>query len=55
MAWVQDTAGTVDLINGFTEVYHDPKGFKGDWEAMVEYNDPDATEKWPLLVKMPSI
>jgi dipeptidyl-peptidase-3 len=32
-------------------VYHDPKGYKGDWEAMVQYNDPEATEKMAVVSK----
>lgn len=51
IAWVQDTAGTVDFINGFIEVYHDPKGYKADWEALVQYNDPDATKKMAVVSK----
>ena len=50
-AWVKDTESTIDLINGFIEVYHDPKGYKGDFEAMVQYNDPDATEKMAIISK----
>ncbi|TNE61390.1 MAG: dihydrofolate reductase [Bacteroidetes bacterium] len=51
IAWVQDTSSTIDFINGFIEVYHDPKGYKGDWEAVVQYNDPDATEKMAIVSK----
>ncbi len=49
IAWVQDTSSSVDFINGFIEVYHDPKGYKGDWEAVVQYNDPDATKKMAIV------
>lgn len=49
IAWIQDTASTIDFINGFIEVYHDPKGYKADFEAMVQYNDPDATEKMRII------
>jgi dipeptidyl-peptidase-3 len=48
-AWVKDTESSVDFINGFIEVYHDPKGYKADFEAMVQYNDPDATEKMAII------
>jgi dipeptidyl-peptidase-3 len=48
-AWVKDTASTIDFINGFIEVYHDPKGYKADWEAIVQYNDPDATKKMAIV------
>jgi dipeptidyl-peptidase III len=51
IAWVQDTASTIDFINGFIEVYHDPKGYKADFEACVQYNDPDATEKMAIVSK----
>lgn len=47
--WVKDTHSSVDLINGFIEVYHDPKGYKADFESMVQYNDPDATEKMAIV------
>ncbi len=49
IAWVQDTSSTIDFINGFIEVYHDPKGYKGDFEAVVQYNDPDATKKMAIV------
>src|SRR5207249_4104174 len=37
IAWVQDKASPVDTINGFIEVYLDPRGMKGGWEALVYY------------------
>jgi dipeptidyl-peptidase-3 len=40
VAWVADAASTVDTINGFIEVYTDPRGRKGAWEALVFYEDP---------------
>jgi dipeptidyl-peptidase-3 len=49
--WVKDTESSIDIINGFIEVYHDPKGYKADFEAMVQYNDPDATEKMAIISK----
>ncbi|MBC7774029.1 MAG: dihydrofolate reductase [Phycisphaerae bacterium] len=49
--WVKDTKSTVDVINGFIEVYHDPKSFKGDFEATVQYNDPEATKKMAIVSK----
>ncbi len=49
IAWVQDTKSTIDLIAGFIEVYHDPKGYKADFESMVQYNDPDATAKMAVV------
>lgn len=44
IAWVQDKASPVDTINGFVEVYMDPRGMKGAWEALVFYVNPEKTE-----------
>jgi dipeptidyl-peptidase-3 len=43
-AWVADRDSTVDTINGFIEVYMDPRGHKGAWEALVFYVNPHKTE-----------
>jgi len=37
IAWVQDRSSPVDTINGFVEVYTDPRGHKGAWEALVYF------------------
>jgi dipeptidyl-peptidase-3 len=44
VAWVQDKDSPVDTINGFIEVYMDPRGQKGAWEALVFYVNPEKTE-----------
>jgi dipeptidyl-peptidase-3 len=44
IAWVQDKASPVDSINGFVEVYMDPRGTKGAWEALVFYVNREKTE-----------
>jgi dipeptidyl-peptidase III len=44
IAWVQDRDSPVDTINGFVEVYMDPRGMKGSWEALVYYVNPHKTE-----------
>ena len=44
MAWVQDKASPVDTINGFVEVYMDPRGAKGSWESLVYYVNLEKTE-----------
>ena len=31
VAWVETVKGDVDYINGFIEVYNDPKGYRGCW------------------------
>ena len=43
IAWVQDKNSPVDTINGFIEVYMDPRGHKGSWEALVFYVNPEKT------------
>ena len=45
IAWVQDPAAVVDTINGFTEVYLDPRGVKGAWEGAVFYVNREKTER----------
>ena len=35
IAWVEDKDAPVDTINGFIEVYLDPRGVKGSWESAV--------------------
>jgi len=44
MAWVQDKDSPVDTINGFIEVYMDPRGAKGSWESLVYYINREKTE-----------
>jgi dipeptidyl-peptidase-3 len=44
IAWVQDRNSPVDTINGFIEVYMDPRGIKGSWEALVYYVNRQKTE-----------
>ena len=45
IAWCQATAGDVDYINGFVEVYHDPKAMKGSYETIVQIKDFEASER----------
>jgi dipeptidyl-peptidase-3 len=45
IAWVQDKDSPVDTINGFIEVYMDPRGIKGSWEALVFYVNKEKTER----------
>ncbi len=37
IAWVEDKEASVDTINGFIEVYMDPRGVKGSWESAVYF------------------
>jgi dipeptidyl-peptidase-3 len=45
IAWVADTSSRVDSVNGFTEVYDDPIGYRGAWESIVSIRDLDATKR----------
>jgi dipeptidyl-peptidase-3 len=45
IAWVQDKDSPVDTINGFIEVYLDPRGVKGAWEGLVFYVNPEKTAR----------
>ena len=43
--WVQDTTSRIDVVNGFIEVYDDPLGYKGSYEAIVSIKDLEATQR----------
>jgi len=45
IAWVRDRQSPVDTINGFIEVYMDPRGAKGAWEGIVWYVNEEKTRK----------
>jgi dipeptidyl-peptidase III len=45
VAWLEDRDSVVDTINGFIEVYTDPRGTKGAWEGLVYYVNEDKTQK----------
>jgi dipeptidyl-peptidase III len=45
IAWVADTDSRVDVVNGFIEVYGDPLGHKGTWEAIVSIKDLEASKR----------
>ena len=49
IAWVQDKTSTVDTINGFIEVYMDPRGIKGAWEGLVFYVNQEKTGRIRML------
>jgi len=49
IAWVRDQTSSVDTINGFIEVYLDPRGTKGAWEGMVCYVNPERTRRIEML------
>ena len=39
VVWVETIEGDVDYINGFIEVYNDPKGYRGSYESVVQIKD----------------
>ena len=49
IAWVKDLDSRVDYVNGFTEVYTDPLGITGAWEAMVNFKDMEATKRTSII------
>jgi dipeptidyl-peptidase-3 len=49
IAWVGDRESPVDTINGFIEVYLDPRGTKGAWEGIVYYVNAEKTRKLQAL------
>jgi dipeptidyl-peptidase III len=51
IAWVQDKASPVDTINGFIEVYMDPRGVKGAWEGLVFYVNQEKTARIKKLAE----
>jgi dipeptidyl-peptidase-3 len=49
--WATSTEGNIDWINGFIEVYNDPKGYRGSYETVVEIKDFDMSRKMDVLSK----
>jgi dipeptidyl-peptidase-3 len=49
IAWATSTEGNIDWINGFIEVYNDPKGYRGSYETIVEIKDFDMSRKMAVL------
>jgi dipeptidyl-peptidase-3 len=49
IVWAKSTAGDIDYINGFIEVYNDPKGYKGSYETVVQINHFEMSEKMAAL------
>ena len=51
IAWVAATEGDIDYINGFIEVYNDPKGYRGSYETVVQIKDFDMSAKMSVLAE----
>ena len=47
--WATSTQGNIDWINGFIEVYNDPKGYRGSYESIIEITDFDMSKKMAVL------
>lgn len=51
IAWVNDTASRIDVVNGFIEVYLDAIGKKGSFESVVSMKDMEATKRINAIAK----
>jgi dipeptidyl-peptidase-3 len=51
LAWVADTEGDIDFINGFIEVYGDAIGRRGAYESVVQLKDPVASKRISAIAK----
>lgn len=51
MLWLKSTEGDIDYINGFIEVYNDPKGYRGSYETIVEIKDFEMSKKMAVVAK----
>ena len=51
IAWLQATEGNIDYINSFIEVYNDPLGYRGSYEAVVQIKDFDMSAKMEVVSK----
>ena len=51
VAWVRDVNSTIDVVNGFIEVYQDAIGKRGSFEAVVSIKDFEATKKIETIAK----
>jgi dipeptidyl-peptidase-3 len=51
IAWVKDVNSSIDVINGFIEVYHDPIGMRANFESAVEINDMEASKRMATLAQ----
>ncbi|QHI36199.1 hypothetical protein IMCC3317_15580 [Kordia antarctica] len=49
ISWATSTEGNIDWINGFIEVYNDPKGYRGSYESIIQIEDVDMSKKMAVL------
>jgi dipeptidyl-peptidase III len=51
IAWVADTQSTIDVVNGFIEVYADATQKRGAFESVVSMRDVEATKRIAAISK----
>ena len=49
IVWATSTEGDIDYINGFIEVYNDPKAFRGSYESLIQIKDFDMSKKMAVV------
>lgn len=49
--WATSTEGDIDYINGFVEVYNDPKGYRGSYETIVEIKDFEMSKQMAIVAE----
>jgi dipeptidyl-peptidase-3 len=49
--WATNTEGDIDYILGFIEVYNDPKGYRGSYEAIIEIKDFEMSKKMAIVAE----
>jgi dipeptidyl-peptidase-3 len=49
--WARAVEGDIDFIHGFVEVYNDPLGNRGSYEAIVEINDFEASDRMKVMMQ----
>lgn len=49
IAWTEATEGDIDYINGFIEVYGDSKGYRANFESVVQMTDFESTKRMKVL------
>jgi dipeptidyl-peptidase-3 len=49
--WARSTAGDIDWINGFIEVYGDAMGKRGTYESIVQINDFEASKQMKTVAE----
>ena len=51
IAWVKDVNSSIDLINGFIEVYHDANGMRANYESAIEIKDFESSKRMAIIAK----